>query len=1040
MSNSFFRGVLILILLQFAGGIVRAESLNEEQARYAAAEFFTPLSSSSRLRARGRQLVLRSNGHEQGYYIFERPEGGVVFVADDDAIGRTVLGYTDGGSFDATNLPVGLQDWLDQIGILMDAVHEGKINQTNVRRKIGNIVVDALIHTKWNQGTPYNNFCPVSNGKRCITGCVATAMAQVMKYWSWPVHGYGSVSYEDDGCGQLLSEDLSSNYYDWNNMLDTYYTNGNYTSVQISAVATLMRDCGYAVHMHYTPDESGASVSAGTMREYFHYSPMATDRYVENYSEERWHDYIRRDLLAKRPVMYNGQSTESGHEFILDGFDTEGYYHVNWGWGGYQDGWFILTDLNGYNTDQWMINNLMPDYGKDNSFSYSLSSDGVLTISGTGMMPEEYQMKTAPWRDDCNQVRKVVIDEGVTGIVKDFGYCSIGVRLYSFPNMEELILPDGLQFIGSDAFYYAEKLTSVQLPSTLINMNYAFEGCNNLKSLHLPKNLEEFNGGYMPYLAELSVDKDNPWLMVEDNVLYTKNGKHLLFAPGGAERIVIAEATEDIFDHYIFSYGTPIVSKCKDAPDLSEIFRNNRPPFHEVGYIFVPNGSMGYDSWENLLPSRWKIITYVDIEHIPDTKITWTLDEETLTICGWGEQKYKSFGNNSAPYYPNRDQVQKLVVGEGVNYLCRNAFSSYGNLEEAELPSTLSYIDSYCFSGSGLSLITCYARQAPTLNYDVFYRMPRNGTLRVPEGTDYSSWLNKLPVGWQIEYFVPEPMTAYTLYTGVASSVYEQKEWDQLLNKYPNTIGIISPRYKEWAYLMPNVLIDDETAEGGYRCPHFILSDLSTSPVYLYSGKAEDFGFSAPMSFSIEKGEYKRDLIAGYNTVCLPFDISEGGLPTDCHMYRYSHFDSETGDVVFSPQAKTEASHACFLKCESGAEWQIDLSGIVITTQQPVADDNMRGTFVTTEEYKGIGYNPRTKDNIFAPLARYLHPFRACFIIGASEAPAELSIRLSDDETTGLQEIVNCKSSNGKWYNLAGQRISKMQKGVNIIDGKKILR
>ena len=117
-------------------GVAHAEPLNEDEARDAAIAFFSPSASGHRLRAKARQLVLRSKGHDAGYYIFERPEGGVVFVADDDAIGRTVLGYTEEGSFDPEALPVGLQDWLRQVTVLMDAVHEGKIRQTEVIRSL----------------------------------------------------------------------------------------------------------------------------------------------------------------------------------------------------------------------------------------------------------------------------------------------------------------------------------------------------------------------------------------------------------------------------------------------------------------------------------------------------------------------------------------------------------------------------------------------------------------------------------------------------------------------------------------------------------------------------------------------------------------------------------------------------------------------------------------------------------------------------------------------------------------------------------------
>ena len=1035
MNKSTLFGALLPILLLFPSGILHAESLDEEQARYAAAAFFSPSSQSSRLHAKGRQLVLRSEGHPHGCYIFDRPEGGVVFVADDDAVGRTVLGYTDSGSFDSENLPLGLKDWLEQVGVLMDAVHEGKIQRADVRRKVGSVVVPPLIKTVWNQWRPYNNMCPKIGDERCMTGCVATAMAQVMKYWEWPLRGNGFVSYDDPSCGQTLSTNLSAHDYDWENMLDNY--SGSYTEAEANAVATLMRDCGYAVHMNYSTKESGASISARTMQSYFLYHEAAIDRERIAYPEEMWHEFIRQDLLAGRPVLYSGQSTQNGHEFILDGFDTEGYYHVNWGWGGVLDGSFMLTDLNNYNSNQWMISCLMPKYGSSGSFSYTLE-DGVLTIQGNGAMPQEYQMQDAPWKEECGQVRKIVIGEGITSIVEAFGYAYNDGKQYKFNNLEELVLPEGLLSIGQDAFLSAEKLASVELPSTLIRMNYAFFYCRNLRSLHLPKSLEEFEDE-LPNLAELTVDEENPFMSAKDNVLYDKSGKHLLLAPPALKTIFISETTEEILDASIMSTnGISILSKCMTAPLLPpRILNQPSSAISPRGCLFIPYGSAGYESLTDILPSGWRVI-YFNIDRIPEMKITWTLDGGTLTLSGWGEQDGEQYGADRAPYYQDRSQVQRLVVEEGITGLCQEAFKGYGSLTDAELPSTFAFIGNNCFEGTGVTTITCYAKQAPVLGTSAFKGLPKDGTLRVPEGTDYSSWLNALPDGWKIEVFADHFITCF-LYTGATSTVKNLQEWDALLITSPNTVGIINPRYEEWAYMTHNVLIEDVAAEGGYRCPDFRLTDLTYG--YSTAMRAPRTGFSTPVSFTVTKGEYKRKLIEGYNTVCLPFAVKEEGLPKSCRMYAFSHYDTEEGRSIFSPQAMTETGHACILTCNKAeVEWLTDLSGMTFTTQQASTEDsNMRGTFVTTEDYQGIGYSPRAKDNVFAPLAQYLHPFRACFIIDTPSAPAEVRICLSDD-ATGLSYMSDKPGTSGLIFNLSGQRLSKAKKGINIIDGKMIVR
>ena len=204
---------------------VQADPLDEEQAREAAAAFFAPTTNRSRVKAQARELRLRSRGHEAGFYVFDRPGGGFVFVADDDGVGRTVLGYSEQGTFQPDSLPTALREWMQQVGVLMDAVHAGNLHRQPTKDQERQVVVNALIKTTWNQKEPYFNSCPMVNGQHCLTGCVATAMAQVMNYWKWPEHGYGSIYYLDEGCGQWLGQDFSGHYYEWDNMRNSYSLN-----------------------------------------------------------------------------------------------------------------------------------------------------------------------------------------------------------------------------------------------------------------------------------------------------------------------------------------------------------------------------------------------------------------------------------------------------------------------------------------------------------------------------------------------------------------------------------------------------------------------------------------------------------------------------------------------------------------------------------------------------------------------------------------------------------------------------------------------
>ena len=199
-------------------------------------------------------------------YVFNKPsEKGYIIVSADD-IAIPVLGFSDSGTFDAENIPDNLRWWLEEYSREITYASENNLTEKAYSidlggmNKISRNPISPMLSTKWNQDAPYNNLCPDINGKKTYTGCVATAMAQVMNYCKWPEKGNGSHSYEWEyttGNKKTLSMDFSSTTFDWANMLDSY-TNGNYNSSQATAVATLMKACGYSVNMGYGTSASGA--------------------------------------------------------------------------------------------------------------------------------------------------------------------------------------------------------------------------------------------------------------------------------------------------------------------------------------------------------------------------------------------------------------------------------------------------------------------------------------------------------------------------------------------------------------------------------------------------------------------------------------------------------------------------------------------------------------------------------------------------------------------------------------------------------------
>lgn len=282
-------------------------------------------------------------------YIFNMTDGkGFRILSADDAA-YAVLGYSDTGSIDPDNMAPDLKWWLEQLGTQMEYyVSRGASTGESVPKLAPMAAIEPLTKSKWDQDAPYNNQCPTVGTTRTYTGCVATSMAQVMYYHRYPEVGTGSNSYVWSRTEETLSMNFSAKPFDWDNMQDRYIR-GEYTNTQADAVAYLMKSCGYAVNMNYGTQASGAQGPriAYALKEYFKYDGNLNVKYRAVYSASEWAQMVYDNLKECGPVIFNGHPyEEAGHSFICDGYNGQGYFHFNWGWGGVSDGWFLLECMN----------------------------------------------------------------------------------------------------------------------------------------------------------------------------------------------------------------------------------------------------------------------------------------------------------------------------------------------------------------------------------------------------------------------------------------------------------------------------------------------------------------------------------------------------------------------------------------------------------------------------------------------------------------------------------------------------------------------
>ena len=308
------------------------------------------------------------------FYVFnaEGQNGFVIVSADDRTI--PVLGYADKGSLEMNKLPVNARRWLEGYAEEIKALGEDVQANTHPRRVIG-APVAPLLTCHWDQGAPYNLQCPIDGEYNSVTGCVATAMAQVMYYHKWPQSATTAIPAYTTSTKKLNLSELPATTFKWNLMKDDY--SYDETGAAADAVAELMRYCGQAVRMDYTSNESGANVGAAHLINYFGYSKTAQNMNRSYYTTTEWEAMIYKELSNARPVLYSGNSGSGGHQFVIDGYDDKGLFHVNWGWGGYADGHFVLSVLNpdgrgigggsssnGYTRWQAAIIGVQPDHGE----------------------------------------------------------------------------------------------------------------------------------------------------------------------------------------------------------------------------------------------------------------------------------------------------------------------------------------------------------------------------------------------------------------------------------------------------------------------------------------------------------------------------------------------------------------------------------------------------------------------------------------------------------------------------------------------------
>ena len=737
--------VLLLWFLLCSGvshNCALANPISREQALQNARDFFA---------AKGKTLPERSFRHapvkngvltvEANYFVFNvGDDQGFVIAAGDDCV-PAILGYADRGTFVGDSLPANVKWWLDGYS---DAIGRLQASgQQAPRRAPTHAAIPALLTCQWNQGYPYNIYCPqfFDTGETCVTGCVATAMAQIMYYHR--VRSVRSVQADIPGytCrtnwenyGKMTVQGIPKNSpIDWNDMTDTY--DNASTDAAKRAVANLMKYCGVSVKMDYSPSASGASSSyvVTALKNYFGYDAGTHYVWRSSYSDDAWDELIYNELANGRPVHYSGQGSEGGHAFVCDGYDGDGYYHINWGWGGYCDANFLLSDLTppgsgigsdggGFNDKQGAIIGAKPDGNLSPDDSPMFFSDAAVKAICVGK-----------WDTNGDGELSYQEAKAVTAIGSEFKGST------AITSFEELRYFKNLKSIGTEAFAGCSQLTSIVIPEQVGEVGASvFAGCAALENVEVVSENTAFD----------SRNGCNAIVRKADNCLMA--GCKTTVIP--VDVVALGEGafmqlplTAVSIPKSVASYGKKVFYGCDD---IETVMVGAKTPAALTSDVFtctsratliVPTGTLAaYEKanlWKNFL-KRIEISSSTLPIHFADSQV------KELCVANWDQDGDKELSYAEAAavtdlgeVFKNNTNIQsfdELQYFTGLTTIGDQAFYDCSRLTSVVLPETVTAIGAsafqYCFYLSSIRL----SENLENIASDAFWNCVRLTSIRIP--------------------------------------------------------------------------------------------------------------------------------------------------------------------------------------------------------------------------------------------------------------------------------------------------------------------
>ena len=709
--KSLMKAMIQLVCFTFSLVTV-ASPISRQQAQQNALTFLQEQGRSVAM-ASLRPALMRtsvSNGFEP-YYIFNIANNQGYVIASGDDCACAVLGYANNGNIDVNNIPCNMRCWLDEYERQIDYLQKHNATASRVPKKADNRpTIDVMLTTHWNQNYPYNMYCPIdpNTGTRCLTGCVATAMAQVIYY-----HRDRSANQTAEAIPSYTTytQEISveaipgGSFIDWDNMTESYY---NATESQMEAIANLMKYCGTALRMDYGPYSSSAYSEDldDALLLLLNYSSKIRLLNRSAYEDEDWEEIIYNELKNSRPVLYSGYNGYQSHEFVCDGYAGNGYYHINWGWGYGFDGFYLLSandsagEMDGYSFYQDAVINVEP------RASHQESDTGI--------------------HFDC-PVAKVkcllnwdVNDDGALSLEEVSAATSIGDMFYRshISSFNEFGYFTGVTSIDDYAFDECNMLTNITIPNSVTSIGkYAFYDCNRLKNLTIPKSVTSIGEN-----AFRNCDSMTDLTIHGDCVGYMT-----FYKCTGLKNLTIGEGVKSI-GYYAFTGCNRLknVTIGKDVTTIQE-------------YAFL-----NCDSLTNLTINGncIKVGTFKDCTSIRKLTIgegVTSIDMIAFYNCSGltSVSLPNSLTNIGQCAFQGCTGLTSITINNG--YIDNSAFRFCSNLKEVTLGKSVTSVRPFSFDGDTLiTVVTCLAQTPPDaylgscFDFDYDSQLYKVETLRVP--------------------------------------------------------------------------------------------------------------------------------------------------------------------------------------------------------------------------------------------------------------------------------------------------------------------